>query len=343
MIQRIKSIPYHTWDQKNKWWSVPFSEKILNEIYRIANNQGLKPIYEEEPETEKGSKRISKLDTPNYREVPEEYMLKLRELRYSENTCKVYKPLFEEFINYYFRYDIDKISEPQIIAFIRYLVMERKVSTTYQNQAINAIKFYYEKVLGGQRKFYFIDRPKKEKTLPVVLNREETIRMIQCTKNIKHKAILMLAYSSGLRLGEIVRLRINDIDRERFQIRIEQSKGRKDRYTKLSQKFLEIMDKYTEEYNPKDLLFEGAKGNEFSDKSIQNMVKAAAERAGITKEITPKTLRHTFATHSLEDGVDLRYIQSMLGHSSSKTTEIYTHITTKGFDQIKSPLDNLDI
>jgi len=166
--------------------------------------------------------------------------------------------------------------------------------------------------------------------------------LFKSVDNIKHKTILMLAYSSGLRLGEIVRLKIKDIDRDRMQIRIEQSKGKNDRYTKLSMKFLSLFDKYLDDYRPKDFVFEGAKGGEYSPSSIQNIIKAAVEKAGIQKRTTMHTLRHTFATHSLENGVDLRYIQSMLGHASSKTTEIYTHVTTKGFDNIKSPLDSLD-
>jgi site-specific recombinase XerD len=133
------------------------------------------------------------------------------------------------------------------------------------------------------------------------------------------------------------------MDRERMQIRVEQSKGKKDRYTKLSSRFLVIYDQYIEKYKPVDYVFEGAGGAEYSASSIQTIMKAATVKAGIQKRATMHTLRHTFATHSLENGVDLRYIQSMLGHESSKTTEIYTHITTKGFDQIKSPLDNLDI
>jgi site-specific recombinase XerD len=153
----------------------------------------------------------------------------------------------------------------------------------------------------------------------------------------------MLAYSAGLRLGEIVRLKLVNIDRERMQIRIEQSKGKKDRYTKLSVKFLAILDQYMEEYKPKEFVFEGATGAEYSPSSIQNTIKAVSKKAKIEKNVTMHTLRHTFATHCLENGVDLRYIQSMMGHESSKTTEIYTHITTKGFDNIKSPLDNLDI
>ncbi len=339
----LKKYPYHIWDAKNKWWTIPFSEKYLEEIKYYADEKGINLIFEDEPSGTNGVKRMSPYDIPNYRNCPEEMILKLREIRYSEKTIKTYRAAFEEFINYYYRYEVNKIDEQMIIQFLRYLVMERKVSTSYQNQSINAIKFYYEKVLGGQRKFYFIDRPKKEKTLPTVLNEEEVKRLFANVDNIKHKCILMLAYSSGLRLGEIVRLRLVDIDRERMQIRVEQSKGKKDRYTKLAVKFLAILDLYLVQYNPKEFVFEGAKGGEYSPSSIQNTIKAVSKRANIEKNVTMHTLRHTFATHCLENGVDLRYIQSLMGHESSRTTEIYTHVTTKGFDNIKSPLDNLDI
>ncbi len=221
--------------------------------------------------------------------------------------------------------------------------MERKVSVSIQNQAINAIKFYYERVLSGKRKFYFLERPRKEKTLPVVLSQEEMVRLFRCVDNKKHKCVLMFAYSAGLRRGEILRLKITDIDRERMSIRVSQSKGRKDRYVKLSHKILPHLDKYLEEYKPVDYLFEGAVGGEYSEGSVQNIIHDAVKAAGIKKKATLHTLRHTYATHSLEDGADLRYIQEMLGHSSSRTTEIYTHITQKGFDQIKSPMDNLDL
>ncbi len=343
LTNKLKKIPYHSWDKKNKWWTIPYTEKYLKEVSDYATNIGFSIVYEEEPAGDKGVKRINSSNVPNYRGCPEEYILKLRELRYSEKTLKSYTMLFEEFINYFFKLDIKTIDETQIIKFLRYLIMERKVSSSYQNQSINAIKFYYEKVLGGQRKFYFIERPRREKTLPVVLNIEETIKLIKSANNLKHKAIIMLAYSSGLRLGELVRLKLNDIDRERMQIRVEQSKGKKDRYTKLSEKFLIVFDQYLEKYKPKEWVFEGAGLGIYSARSIQNIVKAAAKKAGIKKDISVHTLRHTFATHSLEDGADLRYIQEMLGHESSKTTEIYTHVTTKGFDQFKSPLDNLDI
>ena len=338
----LKSFAFHRWDPTNKWWSVPYSEKYLAEIKKLALTKGMKITCEEEPKGDKGIPKMSPDQIPNYRHCPDEMVQKLREMRYSESTIKTYTNFFEEFINYFFRLDIKTISEKQIIEFLRYLVTERKVSASFQNQAINSIKFYYEKVLGGQRKFYFIDRPRKEHKLPEVLSTDEIKQLFAAVDNKKHRAILMLGYSAGLRLGEIIRLKINDIDRDRMQIRVVQSKGKKDRYTKLSVKFLTVMNEYINEYHPKEYLFEGIDGDDYSPRSIQNMIRDIVAKTAIKKHVTMHTLRHTFATHSLENGVDLRYIQAMLGHESSKTTEIYTHITTKGFDQIKSPLDQLD-
>lgn len=343
LIEAIKAIPYNRWDAKNKWWTIPFSEIFMAQLTAVCQTENLKVILEEEPAGEAGVKRISPLDVPNYRRAPEAYINKHIELKHSPHTIKNYVSAFEEFINYHYRLDIDSITEPQILEFVRFLITERKVSTSYQNVSINAIKFYYEQVLKGQRKFYFVDRPKRDKTLPIVLNIEEITAMIKVTTNIKHRLIIMFGYSSGLRLNEIISVRLSDIDRERLQLKVNQSKGRKDRYTILSGKLLSVLDVYLDEYAPDDLIFTGVGGKAYSDKSVQEVVKNAAKKAGLIKDVTPKTLRHSFATHLLENGVDLRYIQELLGHSSSKTTEIYTHITTKGFDKIKSPMDGLDI
>jgi len=343
LINAIKKVPYSRWDSKNKWWTIPCSVHFTEQLTEVCKEQGFHVSHQEEAAVTGAVKRISRYDIPNYRDVPASYREKLTELRYSEHTVSLYTSLFEEFINYYSRLETDTISEPQIKDFIRYLITERRVSESYQNTAINAIKFYYEKVLKGQRKFYFLDRPKREKTLPEVLNTREISKMIAVTDNIKHKLIIMFGYSSGLRLNEINRIRLSDIDRDRMQLRVEQGKGKKDRYTKLSKRILPRLDQYIEEYSPKDLLFTGPSGKLYSDRSIQEIVKTAAQKAGVLKKVTPRILRHTFATHSLENGVDLRYIQAMLGHASSKTTEIYTHITTKGFDDIKSPMDDLDV
>jgi integrase/recombinase XerD len=343
LVKHLKSIPYHTWDVRNKWWTIPYSEQFLEEIKKKIVALNMVFVYEEEKSANDRVLRITPYDIPNYRYCPEEFLMKLRELRYSPKTIKLYGSLFEEFINYYPNQDIKTIDEPSIIKFLRFLVTERKISTTYQNQSINAIKFYYEKVLGGQRKFYFIDRPNKEKTLPSVLSTEEVINLLKHTENIKHKAILMTIYSAGLRISEAINLKIKDIDSDRMQIRVEQGKGRMDRYTLLSERAVLILREYFKEYRPTIWLFEGIKkGEQYSTRSIQSVFHAAVKKVGITKDVSVHTLRHSFATHLLENGTDLRYIQNLLGHANSKTTEVYTHITTKGFDQIKSPLDVLD-
>ena len=314
LLQTIKKIPYHTWDGKNKWWSIPYSDIFKDIIYTKINEV-----------------------------CPDDFILKLKELRYSLNTEKTYKFALEDYLNYHHTIDIEKLNEGHIQSFLRHLVMERNVSSSYQNQAINAIKFYYERVLGGQRKTYFIDRPKKEKTLPVVLSEEEILLILRSVSNLKHKAILMVIYSAGLRISECINLKIKDIDSNRMQIRVDQSKGRKDRYTLLATKTLHVLRDYFKEYRPKEFLFEGQDVGCYSTRSIQNIFRDAVEKTKIKKKVSVHSLRHSFATHLLENGTNLRYIQSLLGHSNSKTTEIYTHVTTKGFEQLKSPLDNLDI
>ena len=343
LMNFIKKIPYHSWDSKNKWWSIPYSDIFLTQIKEHIESLGLKTILQIEPKDEQKAKRISAFDIPNYKTCPEDFILKIRELRYSESTERIYKSALEDYLNYNHRIDIDLLNEGHIQSFLRHLVMERKVSISYQNQAINAIKFYYERVLGGQRRTYFIDRPKKEKVLPVVMSEKEIVQLFRVITNTKHKAILMTIYSAGLRISECINLKIKDIDSKRMQIRVEQSKGKKDRYTVLSSKTLALLRIYFLEYKPKTYLFEGQTGGRYSGSSIQNILKSAVAKAKIQKRVTVHTLRHSFATHLLEQGTNLRYIQSLLGHSSSKTTEIYTHITTKGTDQIKSPLDTLDI
>ena len=338
----ICKMPYYTWDSKNKWYSIPWSEALNQKIKNLCVHLGLTYLYEEEKST-KGMPRMAASTIPNFRSCPESYIMKLKELRYSDNTLKTYQNAFNEFINYFHKHDIDAIDEPLIIQYLRYLVTERKVSNSYQNQAINAIKFYYERVLGGQRKFYFIDRPLQEKKLPIVLSMAEVTSILKATRNLKHKTILTVIYSAGLRIGEVVNLKITDIDSDRNQIRISQSKGKKDRYTLLSPKTLILLREYFKAYKPKIYLFEGQNGEKYSARSIQTFFQEVLHKAKVKKKATVHTLRHSFATHLLENGTDLRYIQSLLGHESSKTTEIYTHITTKGFDQIKSPLDHLDI
>jgi integrase/recombinase XerD len=204
----------------------------------FCRSNGLKLIKEQEAPKRDGISRLSSRNQVHYKSCPKAYTDKLTELRYSPRTLKSYVPLFEEFINNFPKEDLDSLSEHHVVEFSRFLVTERKVSSTYQNSAINAIKFYFEKVLGGRRKLYFVERPRKEKTLPVVCSEEEILQLLKSVENIKHRAILSTIYSGGLRISELINLKIKDIDSERMQIRVEQAKGKKDRYTILSKKLL---------------------------------------------------------------------------------------------------------
>jgi integrase/recombinase XerD len=179
--------------------------------------------------------------------------------------------------------------------------------------------------------------------LPSVLSEEEVFRLLKQVDNLKHKTALSIIYSAGLRIGELINLKINDIDSARGQIRILQGKGKKDRVSLLSTNILKMLREYYKEYRPKEWLFEGQFGGQYSQGSIQEVFRQAKKSAGIRKRATVHTLRHSFATHLLERGTDLRYIQELLGHQSSRTTEIYTHVTEKGFKNIISPFDNLDL
>ena len=218
-------------------------------------------------------------------------------------------------------------------------MVRRDLSNSYINQAINSIKFYYEIVLGMPNRFYQIERPRKEKKLPKILSNAEVKKLISATTNIKHKCILALLYSAGLRRGELLNLRPSDIDSERMLVKVNDAKGNKDRYTLLAKSTLKDLRLYYKQYRPKDYLFEGQKGDRYSASSVANIIKQTTKKARIKKHVTAHILRHSFATHLIENGTDLRYIQILLGHNSTKTTEIYTHVASNTFNSIKNPLD----
>ena len=225
-----------------------------------------------------------------------------------------------------------------------YLVMLRRKenwSSTHQNQVINAIKFFYEQVLKQPRTVYDLPRAKKEWKLPSVFAEEEVKGILTALENIKHKTILCLAYACGLRVSEIVNMKIKDIDSKRMVITVRQGKGKKDRQVMLSEKLLLLMREYFKEYKPKVWLFEGQFGEQYSTRSAQLVLKDAKEKAGVTKKGSIHALRHSFATHLLEGGTDLISIKELLGHNSLSTTSIYTHVSKKQLSKIQSPLDKL--
>ena len=273
-----------------------------------------------------------------YRFCPENYLQKLELKQYSNNTVKSYVSCFETFINHFKDQSIDMLNENDIRNYLQHLIQIDR-SKSYINQAINSIKFYYEVVLGMPNRFYAIERPIKDKKLPIVLSKENVRKLIDSTNNIKHRCIVSLLYSAGLRRSELLNLKLEDIDSSRMLIRVEDAKGNKDRYTLLSKNALIDLREYFKEYLPKVYLFEGQYGGKYSPNSVGKIVTNAAIKAGIQKRVSPHTLRHSFATHLLESGTDLRYIQLLLGHSSTKTTEIYTHVAKSSFDSIKNPLD----
>ena len=273
-----------------------------------------------------------------YRRCPENYLLKLELKRYSVSTIKTYVTFFEKFINHYSQRDIDSLDECEIRLFLQRLIQENK-SNSYINQAINAIKFYYEVVCGMPNRFYDMERPRREHRLPQVISREEIFAIIENTNNIKHRCIVELLYSSGLRRSELLNLKLQDIDSKRMLIKIKAGKGNKDRFTILSEKCLAHLRQYFRKWKPEIYLFEGQPGKQYSGASVLKVVKNASSKAKLNKNISPHILRHSFATHLLESGVDLRKIQVLLGHGSTKTTEIYTHVATNTFKSIKNPLD----
>ena len=275
---------------------------------------------------------------PGYRICPESFLQKLELRKYAYNTAKVYISCFESFINHYTDMEIDDLDEQNIKIYLQYLVNEEK-SDSYINQSINSIKFYYEVVLGMPNRFYSIDRPKRTLHLPQVLDKSDVKRMINAIVNIKHKCIISLIYSSGLRRGELINLKISDVDSKRMMLLIRGAKGGKDRYSLLSSAALLDLRTYFKAHKPKEYLFEGPNGSPYSASSIRKILNMACKRVGIYKRVTPHILRYSFATYLLEDGVDLRYIQTLLGHNSSKTTEIYTHVAKHALKGIKSPLD----
>jgi integrase/recombinase XerD len=325
-IAKIKTIKGYKWNSDKKIWTVPFTDENYNKLRKLFSNE-IKNINIEE--NIKNEQLIAKME--------DEIKLK----GYSFKTKKAYINHIRRFFSYINK-NADEISDEEIRKYVIFLLEKEEVSHSYVNQAISSIKFLYHNVLNKNCIINKISRPKKEKKLPMVLSFHEVTKILTALKNEKHKTILILIYSAGLRVGEVVRLKAKDIDSERMLIHVVQGKGKKDRYTVLSQIALEQLRKYFMLYRPKTWLFPGQnnKGH-ITERTVQKVFKKACKEANINKEVSVHSLRHSFATHLLEDGIDLRYIQELLGHASSKTTEIYTHVTQQSLRNINSPLDKM--
>lgn len=274
--------------------------------------------------------------------IPPGYAETLRQLRYSEHTVRAYTTYFKEFQQYFAGRNLRYIRPEEINAYIVHLIDTRGISSCQQNLRINSIKFYFEKVLGLERKCYEVKRAKRERTLPDVLSKEEIKSILDATgPDIRLFCMFSLLYSAGLRISELLDLKPHDINVSRSLIRVRQGKGRKDRYTLLSKPLVRKLTEYTKLYKPQEWLFERYKGEPFTESIVSKKLKEAAKEAGITKRVYPHLLRHSFATHLIEQGTDLKIVKELLGHNQLKTTEMYVHIADTFKSSIRTPLDDI--
>ncbi len=260
---------------------------------------------------------------------------------YSSNTRKNYRNWFILFLQSFPERKPSGINTDEVMRFLLDFRQSPKWSASSQNQLISAIKFFYEQVLKRPKEVYDLPRAQKPQQAPSVFSVGEIKALLDACENLKHKTMLCLAYAGGLRVSEIVQLKIKDVDSKRMVLHIRQAKGLKDRQTMLSEKLLMLFRQYYSTYKPKEWLFEGQHGGQYSTRSVQLVLESIKKKAGVTRKGSIHALRHSFATHLYEGGTDILSIKELLGHQSLRTTLIYTHVSTKHISQIQSPLDKL--
>lgn len=331
----MKKLPGSWYHPHQKLWSLPNTDEnkeLLDSI--VGPDHQVRHVIENKPIP---GKTLSK----EALEALDALECKLLLKAFSPSTVKAYRSNFAQFLTYFDGRELRAVTKNEIEAYVTMLIRKHRISETKQNQMINAIKAYYEHVEGLPRTYYDIQRPKKSVQLPNVLSRTEIKRLLASPENLKHRTALTLVYSAGLRSGELIRLRVEDIHSDDGYIFIKGAKGKKDRRTVLSKRVLTLLRTYYAQYKPAYWLFEGAGGEQYSASSLAKVFRRAAQAAEINPWATLHTLRHSFATHLLESGTSMRHVQILLGHESSKTTEIYTHVLGISNKTIQSPLDLL--
>jgi len=337
LIREVRALPDARWSATLKCWHEPDTAEMRIQL-------GLECA---EPKAVRLAKPLD--DIPEHAQTTLESDLVLSRYKqhlilrsYSPYTQKNYVQAFNTFIRAIVPKSPNDLQKEDILKYMQDLIQDKQPSESYQNLIINAIKFWYEQVVKQPRTVYDLPRPRKREPLPKVLSLKQVAVLLKRTENLKHRSILMLAYGAGLRLGEILGLKVNDINSQRMIIRINRGKGKKDRELPLPEKLLYLLRGYVSLYKPAVLLFEGQKkGLPYTSRSAQQVIKQAAARAGIKRPVTMHMLRHSYATHLLEAGTDIRYIQEALGHESIRTTEVYTHVAKDR--KPASPLDTLEI
>lgn len=279
----------------------------------------------------------------NKKELIKKYNHQLTLKNYSESTIQSYLNGLRMFINFLKGRQVSKVEGQTLSDFLFICKKQKGYGYSSMKQMVASLRFLYIEVLKKEIDFDFNIGMKKPSRIPVVLSVQEVERFLKSFNNLKHKAIFTLLYSAGLRIGELLNLKIRDIDSDRMQIRIHQGKGQKDRYSLLSPKVLLLLREYVSDFKPKDYLFEGQSGGKYSASSIQTLMRKHKKICNITKKATPHTLRHSFATHLLDNGTDTRFIQELLGHKHISTTQMYTHVSSRSLNDVKSPIENLKL
>lgn len=345
LIQEIKKVEGTRWSFTEKAWLLPDSKEKINELLLVMKGRAwvnYEKLKEPLPEL---TKKMQKPELPPLCEEKkvqiEKFKCWMKSRRYSESTIDTYTEALVLFLRFHTAKKIEEITNEDLVVFNNEYILKFKLSASYQNQVVNGVKLFFRIQEKINMQVELIHRPKTQHLLPNVLSKEEVKAILNAPGNLKHRAMLSLIYSCGLRRSELLALKPLDIDRQRKVLIIHQSKGRKDRITPLPEKIITMIEDYQNAYPTKVWLFEGQTGGKYSEKSLACVLKQSLNKAKINKPASLHWLRHSYATHLLENGTDLRFIQELLGHSSSRTTEIYTHVSTKNIQNIKSPFDDL--
>ena len=332
LVDEVKRISGAKWDPNEYHWIIPISSIPLMELKKLLG------IHENSVQK---SETKALMAEPEIDMEIDEFVKHLKLKGFTQNTIKSYKNHLYAYLKYCVLQKLMYSESASIRDYVYFCLETKKTSHSFANQGINSIKNFL-KMKGIGFGDFLIERPTKEHTLPKVLSGEEVLRILKAHQNLKHSLMLNITYSAGLRVGEVSRLKLQDIDFERKSIRITQGKGRKDRISLLSENVAVMLKVYIEEYMPRVWLFEGQEpGKSISERTVQAVFQQAMEKAGVKRDVGIHSLRHSFATHLLENGTDIRYIQELLGHKSSKTTEIYTHVSNASMLKITNPLDRL--
>ncbi len=347
----LKKFDGIVWSKSLGAFYLPFSKAITNDLFLYLRAEKYYIDYSAlttRKPSNINTEKIKKVDAghrivKNVKLSIDYFKTWMSQKRYSENTIRTYEGMLLIFFRFHFPKTESEITEKDIIRFNYDYILANGYSYTYQNQAINAIKLFYRQLGKTHLLPENLERPKKTKKLPEILSVDEIQLIIQNTLNLKHKTLISLLYSCGLRIGEVLKLKVTDIDIKRRFMHIKSAKGSKDRYVPIPIRMIDLLNNYMVRYTPNDFVFEGQNGGKYSAVSARQILHRSLHLSGIEKSITLHTLRHSHATHLLENGTDIRYIQELLGHNSPKTTMIYTHVSTTSLDKIKNPFDEFEI